>query len=108
MSVPWLARAGRVLLTVRVTPGASRNRIAGFWSEPARGTALSVRVAAPPVDGAANKALLDHLARVLSVRKSALSIAAGEAGRIKTIRIDGDASRIVALLEEASAKGAQA
>jgi uncharacterized protein (TIGR00251 family) len=51
--------------------------------------ALRVRIAAPPVDGAANAALLRYLSRVLDIPKSRLSISSGHASRHKRILITG-------------------
>lgn len=73
-----------VLLRVRVIPRASRNEIDGV-----RDGALRVRLKAPPVDGAANKALCTLLARILSVSKRQVEIITGERSRSKTVAISG-------------------
>lgn len=70
-------------LTVRVTPRARRDEVAGILED---GT-LRIRVAAPPVEGKANTALLAFLAKVLGVRKTRLEIVAGEKGLDKIISI---------------------
>jgi len=71
-------------LTVRVQPGASRDEVLGF----ADGV-LRVKVAAPPVRGRANAALLALLADLLGVSKGRLSIVKGETSRNKVIAIEG-------------------
>jgi uncharacterized protein YggU (UPF0235/DUF167 family) len=71
-------------LSLTITPRAAFN---SMELEPA-GT-LRVRVTAPPVDGAANTALLRYLARVLDVPKSQLSISAGPTSRHKRILVTG-------------------
>ncbi|MFZ5756426.1 MAG: DUF167 family protein [Pseudomonadota bacterium] len=71
-----------LLVAVYAQPRASRDEIAGF-----HGDALKIRVAAPPVDGAANEALCRFLARMCGVAKSAVSVESGETGRHKTVRI---------------------
>ena len=71
-------------LTVRVQPGASKDEVLGF----ADGL-LRVKVAAPPLRGRANAALLALLAEVLGVSKGRLSIVKGEASRTKVIAIEG-------------------
>ncbi|HET7090545.1 MAG TPA: DUF167 domain-containing protein [Anaerolineae bacterium] len=76
--------AGGVTFAVRVIPRSSRNQIAGV-----QGDALRVKLAAPPVEGAANEALIGFLAERLGVRKSAVSIISGERNRSKTVRVDG-------------------
>ena len=85
MSAGWLARAGDdVRLTVRVQPRASRTEIAGE-----QGEALKIRLASPPVDGAANRELVAFLAKRLGRPKSAIRIERGERGRLKVVRIVG-------------------
>jgi uncharacterized protein len=73
------------LLRVRVQPRASRNEIVGWRAD----GALSVRVSAPPVEGAANTAVGALLAAALGVRTSTVSVVHGERGRDKTVRVDG-------------------
>ncbi len=71
-------------LTVRVRPGASRNRIDGF-----RDGALVVRLTAPPVAGQANAALVVLLARQLGVARRDIEILRGQRGRLKVISVSG-------------------
>lgn len=78
-------------LTVRVTPRARRDEVAGILED---GT-LRVRVSAPPVEGKANAALLTFLARVLGVRKNRLEIVAGEKGLDKIVSVVNMSSRDV-------------
>lgn len=73
------------LLRVRVQPRAARNEIVGWRAD---GT-LSVRVSAPPVEGAANTAVGALLAGVLGVRPSAVKVVHGARGRDKTVRVAG-------------------
>lgn len=79
------------IIRVRLTPRGGRDRIDGWVDDPGKPGArmLKVRVAAPPVDGAANKALVAVLARTLGVARSAVEITAGQTARIKTVRING-------------------
>ncbi len=63
---------------------------------------LYVRLAAPPVEGKANEALMRQLSDILHVPRSNVSIERGIAGRNKTVRIVGiDAERFYSLVEEA-------
>jgi len=71
-------------LRVHAVPRASRSEIAGL-----HGGALRVRLQAPPVDGKANRALLEFLAGRLGLPPRALALLSGEAGRHKTVRIAG-------------------
>jgi uncharacterized protein len=75
-------KAGTLL--VRVVPRAGRTAVAGR-----RGEALLVRLAAAPVDGAANAALIEFVARLLDHPRRAISVVAGAHGRDKRLRIDG-------------------
>jgi hypothetical protein len=73
-----------VELTVRVIPRARRTEISGE-----RDGALVVRVAAPPVEGAANEALVAFFSAALRVPRRAIQILSGERGRHKRIAIAG-------------------
>jgi uncharacterized protein YggU (UPF0235/DUF167 family) len=59
---------------------------------------LQLRLAAPPVDGAANAVLIAFLAAALNLRKAAVTIAAGEAARIKQIHLAADPEEVVGRL----------
>ena len=69
---------------VRVIPRAKKTERAGV-----RDDAVVVRLAAPPVDGAANDALIEFLASALGVRRSAVEIRSGEKSRRKRVAIAG-------------------
>jgi uncharacterized protein (TIGR00251 family) len=71
-------------LTILVQPRASRSEIVG-----PHGDALKVRLAAPPVDGAANEELVRLLAKEYGVPKSAIASVAGLSSRRKTVRVRG-------------------
>lgn len=76
-------------LAVRLTPGASADRIEG-WNVDAEGRpVLKVRVRARPVEGEANAALIQLLAKVLGVPRSAVALARGGQSRTKMIEIAG-------------------
>ncbi|HJR78785.1 MAG TPA: DUF167 domain-containing protein [Anaerolineales bacterium] len=70
-------------LAVRVTPRASRNEIVEMLED---GT-IKVRLAAPPVDDQANRALIEFLSDILGVPKSRLDIVAGATGRDKLVAV---------------------
>ena len=78
------AAAGGTLLEVRVIPRAPRSAVAGV-----RDGALLVRLAAPPVDGEANDALVTLLAGLLDVPRRDLTIVAGERARRKRLKVTG-------------------
>ncbi|HEY47914.1 MAG: hypothetical protein AMJ88_00875 [Anaerolineae bacterium SM23_ 63] len=70
-------------LTIRVTPRSRKTEFGGVMED---GT-IRVRVAAPPVEGKANTALVKFLAKVLGVRMNRIDIVAGEKGLDKIISI---------------------
>jgi len=69
---------------IRVQPRASRNAVVGEL-----GDVLKIALTAPPVEGKANQACVEFLAKLLGVSRSSVTIAAGETGRNKVIRISG-------------------
>jgi uncharacterized protein (TIGR00251 family) len=73
-------------LRIRVTPRAKTTAVTGITVVDGR-PALAIRLAAPPVDGAANKALLAFLAKALHIPKSSLHMAAGKTGRLKIVTV---------------------
>lgn len=87
-SLPVHATNDGARFLVRVTPRASRTAIAGIYGE-GNQAALKIALSAPPVEGRANAALMEFLAELLNLPRSALSIASGEHGRSKTILIRG-------------------
>lgn len=103
---PWHPHGTGTRLAVRIMPKASRSEVSGVVADAEGRPALAVRIAAPPVDGAANAALTAFLAKALGVRKSDVRIASGETGRLKLIEIEGDAEEIGRRLEEALGGGA--
>lgn len=81
----WLtAIDGGVRLQLHIQPRASKTEIAGV-----HGDALKIRLAAPPVDGVANEALVKFLAARLGVAPSAVMLTAGMSGRRKLIEARG-------------------
>jgi uncharacterized protein (TIGR00251 family) len=75
---------GGVTFAALVTPRASRARLG-----PVAGDRVKIAVTAPPVDGEANAAVIDVVARALGVPRRSVHIASGETGRRKSIRVDG-------------------
>ena len=69
---------------MRLVPRADADRVEGVI-----GGALRARVAAPPVDGAANEALIRLIATALGLPKSRVRLVAGAANRSKVLEIEG-------------------
>lgn len=82
--IDYLEKDGRLTFKVRVVPRASRSEIVGEHD-----SALRVRIAAPPVDGAANEELVRTLAQAFKVARSAIEIIAGHTSKLKTVRVTG-------------------
>lgn len=86
----WLQRSAKdpalLQLTVHVQPGAKTTSCAGI-----HGDALKIRLAAPPVDGKANQALITWLAQTLGRPQNAITLIRGQTSRRKTLNIDAGA-----------------
>jgi len=82
-----------VRFSIHVTPRARVPRVGGR-----HGGALRVAVSAPPVEGAANRAVVAALAEALGLRRSDLEVVSGERGRSKTVVARGDAGQLEACL----------
>ncbi len=78
------ATASGVSIKVHVAPRASANKVAG-----AHDGALKIALTAPPVEGAANKALVDFISKTLGVPRSRVSIVSGQTSRNKVLRVEG-------------------
>jgi hypothetical protein len=86
-----------VVLSILAAPRAGRDAVAG-----AQGDSLRVRLAAPPVDGAANEALVAFTARVLGVPRSRVELLRGASSRRKTLLVRGfTAGQALRILGEA-------
>jgi uncharacterized protein len=78
-----------VRLAVRLTPRGGRDAAEG-WARDEKGQLhLRARVAAPPVDGAANAALVTLIAKALKVARGSVRIISGDQSRVKILEIDG-------------------
>ena len=88
--------AGGVMLNVRAAPRSSRPGIDGIALD-----AIKVRVKAAPVDGKANKEILETVADALGVPKSSVSFKSGETSKTKRLFVAGiTAARVVEAVEK--------
>ena len=97
---PWTVHAGGVRLAIRVTPKSARNGVTGLIPTADGRVALSLRIAALPVDGAANAAVKALLADTLRVGKAAITITSGLSARLKMVEVAGEPQALVARLVE--------
>ena len=93
MKSAWLGQnaSGDLILCLHVQPGARKTEIVGLHGE-----VLKVRLAAAPVDGKANAALIAFMAEALGVTKRQVELLGGTASREKRLRISGASSEAVA------------
>ena len=90
-----IGTADRMTLTLHIQPGAKKTECAGL-----HGDALKIRLAAPPVDGKANAALIDFVAHQLGLAKSAVTLKSGQTSRRKVLEIVGASEARVAALAD--------
>jgi uncharacterized protein (TIGR00251 family) len=105
----WLTRhADGARATLRVTPRAGRDGVAGVEIDSAGGRYLAVRVSAPPDAGKANAAVIKVLARRWRVPQGDLEVVSGARARRKVLQIRGSPDALMARLEaiEGAANGA--
>jgi uncharacterized protein (TIGR00251 family) len=89
MTSGWRREDGDALvLTLHIQPGAARTEVAGE-----HGDALKIRLAAPPVEGKANDALLRYLADAFGVPLRNVTLLHGASARRKIVRIEGPRQR---------------
>jgi uncharacterized protein (TIGR00251 family) len=76
-------------LAVRLTPRGGRDAIEGFSTDESGRPVLKARVAAPPVEGEANAALIRLIAKAVGVPRGAVRLVSGDTARLKILEIDG-------------------
>ncbi len=84
------ARSGTAI-TVKVIPRAKKNEIAGLMED----GSVRIRLTAPPVEGAANQALVEYLAELLGIHKNQIEIVAGLSSERKLVSLTGIAPQTV-------------
>ena len=81
----WTLRDDGIVLAIRVTPRSSREGFTAGTSDH-----FAARLTAPPVEGAANAALMALVAKTFGVSKRQVALIAGDAGRLKRLHVAGD------------------
>ena len=94
----WLRHTagGGAVLTLHIQPGAKKTGVVGEY-----GDALKIRLAAPPVDGKANEALLRFVAETLDLPRSAVTLKSGHTSRRKVLEVAGATPAALARLVQA-------
>lgn len=75
-------RGNDIIIKVKIVPGSSKNKIIGLYND-----ALKISIAAPPVEGKANKKCIAYLAKYFDVAKSKIEIISGQTSKNKLIKI---------------------
>ena len=75
---------GFITLRIKAQPNASKSEFAGIYGE----DAIKVRVAAPAVEGAANKELIKFIAKSFKVSKSSIKLVSGQSSKVKLIKLE--------------------
>nr|WP_245405722.1 DUF167 family protein [Sphingobium sp. Sx8-8] len=94
-----------MILSVRLTPGATKEQIGGVWTDEKGAEWMSARVRAVPEKGRANTALIALLGKRLDWPRSAISLESGDTNRLKRLRIKGGGEalayrRLCAIIEQ--------
>jgi uncharacterized protein len=79
-----------VRLEVYIQPRASKTEIAGM-----HGDVIKIRIAAPAVENAANRALIEFIAQILGIGKRCVRVVSGGSSRRKLLEIDGVAADVI-------------
>ena len=102
---PWRVAKPGLLLDIRAVPGAGKTALGQVEPDAAGRPWLKIRIAAPPVEGAANKAVIAYVAKSLRLANRNVSLASGAKARSKTLALEGEANdlsaRITAWIEDA-------
>lgn len=88
-----------MLLIVRATPNAKNSCLIGWETDSVSGRYLRIRIAAPPVEGKANKEMSLFLAKSFNLPKSSVKLLKGETSRLKRFEIDASETEILERIE---------
>ena len=97
---PWRYSAQGISVALRVTPRGGRDDIDGLETLADGRTVVKVRVRAIAEDGAANRAVMELLAKALGVPKARVRLVSGATSRLKQIAVDGDPAKLGEALRE--------
>ena len=91
---PWRYSTQGVSVALRVTPRGGRDEIDGLETLASGRTVVKMRVRAIAEGGAANRAVVELLAKALGVPKAKIRVLSGTTSRLKQIAVDGDPARL--------------
>jgi uncharacterized protein len=94
MANPWRRVAGGLEIALRVTPKSRMDQMTGLHGASNGPLSLALKFCALPDKGAANKAVIDLLAKALGVPKSCISLLSGSTKRNKTVLVRGEPQQI--------------
>lgn len=83
----YLWNQADLILFVKVQPKASKDELGDVIENENQADQIKIRITAPPVDGKANKHLIDYLSKIFKVAKSQITLLSGETGRNKKLQI---------------------
>jgi uncharacterized protein (TIGR00251 family) len=86
-----------MILTLKVVPKSSKNTLG--WYDKEAGI-LKVNITAPPVDGKANKKVIEFLAKSFGVKKNRIAIKSGETSKLKQVEIEAEEAAVRNTLSE--------
>ncbi len=84
MKIPYKKSKNGIIIQVKVEPRSSKAQVAGVLGEQ-----LKVKLTSPPVDGAANKQLIEVLSKYFGIKKRAIKIIRGQTSKTKVVEIEG-------------------
>ncbi len=93
-NMPFKLHAAGLTVSIRLTPNARQCKFDGMMDVGEGRVALKVSVNAVPEDGAANKALIEFLAKSWRLPKTTISLFAGHTSRLKVVLIEGDGEKL--------------
>ena len=97
-AIPWCRKTPQGwLLALYIQPGAKRSEVAGL-----HGDALKIRLAAPPLEGRANEALIEFLAQALRIPKRGVTLVKGSTSRQKLVLVAAPGAEPARLLQRHS------
>lgn len=94
---PWHEKGNQILLFIKLTPKAAHDRIQGIFFDPSQQAYLKVSVTAPPVDGRANKALIQLIAKKIGIAATKITFVRGEGDRYKVLSLHQDETTLLHL-----------